>query len=131
MHQESIDKMSNEVIIGIIGLVSTVLTWFLSRKKYYADIETVKISNDSNAIDSMNKSLDFYKDIVEDNKKRLDDSQEQINQLLKENYQLKQDLQTLKIQVQFLMKYNCMRGDCKKRITNSDYINEDLNGDDK
>lgn len=123
--------MSNEVIIGIIGLVSTVLTWFLSRKKYYADIETVKISNDSNAIDSMNKSLAFYKDIVEDNKKRLDDSQEQINQLLKENYQLKQDLQTLKIQVQFLMKYNCMRGDCKKRITNSDYINEDLNGDDK
>ena len=124
-------KMSNEVIIGIIGLVSTVVTWFLSRKKYYADIETVKINNDSNAIDSMNKSLAFYKDIVEDNKKRLDDSQEQINQLLKENYQLKQDLQTLKIQVQFLMKYNCMRGDCKKRMTNSDDINEDLNGDNK
>ena len=123
--------MSNEVIIGIIGLVSTVVTWFLSRKKYYADIETVKISNGASAIDSMNKSLAFYKDIVEDNKKRLDDSQEQINQLLKENYQLKQDLQTLKIQVQFLMKYNCMRGDCKKRMTNSDDINEDLNGDNK
>lgn len=123
--------MSNEVIIGIIGLVSTVVSWFLSRKKYYADIESVKISNDSNAIDSMNKSLAFYKDIVEDNKKRLDDSQEQLNQLLKENYQLKQDLQTLKIQVQFLMKYNCMRGDCKKRMTNSDNINEDLNGDNK
>lgn len=123
--------MSNEIIIGIIGLVSTVVTWFLSRKKYYADIETVKISNDLNAIDSMNKSLAFYKDVVEDNKKRLDESQEQINQLLKENYQLKQDLQTLKIQVQFLMKYNCMRGDCKKRITNSDDINEDLNGDNK
>lgn len=121
--------MSNEVIIGIIGLVSTVVTWFLSRKKYYADIETVKINNDLNAIDSMNKSLAFYKDVVEDNKKRLDESQEQINQLLKENYQLKQDLQTLKIQVQFLMKYNCMRGDCRKRITNSDDINEDLNGD--
>ena len=123
--------MSNEVIIGIIGLVSTVVSWFLSRKKYYADIETVKISNDLNAIDSMNKSLAFYKDVVEDNKKRLDESQEQINQLLKENYQLKQDLQTLKIQVQFLMKYNCMRGDCKKRMTNSDDINEDLNGDNK
>ena len=123
--------MSNEVIIGIIGLISTVVSWFLSRKKYYADIESVKISNDSNAIDSMNKSLAFYKDIVEDNKKRLDDSQEQISQLLKENYQLKQDLQTLKIQVQFLMKYNCMRGDCKKRMTNSDDINEDLNGDNK
>lgn len=122
--------MSNEVIIGIIGLVSTVVTWFLSRKKYYADIESIKISNDSNAIDSMNKSLAFYKDIVEDNKKRLDDSQEQINQLLKENYQLKQDLQTLKIQVQLLMRYNCMRGDCKKRITNSEDINED-NGDNK
>ena len=123
--------MSNEVIIGIIGLISTVVSWFLSRKKYYADIESVKISNDSNAIDSMNKSLAFYKDIVEDNKKRLDDSQEQISQLLKENYQLKQDLQTLKIQVQFLMKYNCMRGDCKKRMTNSDDINEDLNEDNK
>lgn len=123
--------MSNEIIVGIIGLVSTVVTWFLTRKKYYADIETVKINNDLNAIDSMNKSLAFYKDVVEDNKKRLDESQEQINQLLKENYQLKQDLQTLKIQVQFLMKYNCMRGDCKKRITNSDDINEDLNGDTK
>lgn len=123
--------MSNEVIIGIIGLVSTVVSWFLSRKKYYADIESVKINNDSNAIDSMNKSLAFYKDIVEDNKKRLDESQEQISQLLKENYQLKQDLQTLKIQVQFLMKYNCMRGDCRKRITNSDDINKDLNGDNK
>lgn len=123
--------MSNEVIIGIIGLVSTVVSWFLSRKKYYADIESVKINNDSNAIDSMNKSLAFYKDIVEDNKKRLDESQEQISQLLKENYQLKQDLQTLKIQVQLLMKYNCMRGDCRKRITNSDDINKDLNGDNK
>ena len=124
-------KMSNEVIIGIIGLISTVVSWFLSRKKYYADIESVKINNDLNAIDSMNKSLAFYRDIVEDNKKRLDESQEQISQLLKENYQLKQDLQSLKIQVQFLMKYNCMRGDCKKRMTNSDDINEDLNGNDK
>ena len=123
--------MSNEVIIGIIGLISTVVSWFLSRKKYYADIESVKINNDLNAIDSMNKSLAFYRDIVEDNKKRLDESQEQISQLLKENYQLKQDLQSLKIQVQFLMKYNCMRGDCKKRMTNSDDINEDLNGNDK
>ena len=123
--------MSNEVIIGIIGLISTVVSWFLSRKKYYADIESVKINNDLNAIDSMNKSLAFYRDIVEDNKKRLDESQEQISQLLKENYQLKQDLQSLKIQVQFLMKYNCMRGDCKKRMTNSDDINEDLNGDNK
>lgn len=123
--------MSNEVIIGIIGLVSTVVTWFLSRKKYYADIESVKINNDLNAIDSMNKSLAFYRDIVEDNKKRLDESQEQISQLLKENYQLKQDLQSLKIQVQLLMKYNCMRGDCKRRITNSDDIKEDLNGNDK
>ena len=123
--------MSNEVIIGIIGLVSTIVSWFLSRKKYYADIESVKINNDLNAIDSMNKSLDFYKDVVEDNKKRLDESQEQISQLLKENYQLKQDLQALKIQVQFLMKYNCMRGDCKKRITNSDDIKEDSNGNNK
>lgn len=116
--------MSNEVIIGIIGFITTVVSWFLSRKKYYADIESVKINNDSNAIDSMNKSLAFYKDIVEDNKKRLDESQAQISELLKENHQLKQAIQALDIRVQFLMKYNCMRNGCKRRITNSDNTNK-------
>lgn len=70
----------------------------------------------------MGDSFEFYKKISEDNKARLDTYQKKIEDLLEENYALKSDLYTLKLQVSFLMKYNCMKANCKSRITNSDDI---------
>lgn len=56
------------LITGGIGLVSTVVSgwasWFFTRKKYNAEV-------DSNEIENLKKSLEFYESIVKDNNKKL------------------------------------------------------------
>ena len=56
------------LITGGIGLVSTVVSgwasWFFARKKYNAEV-------DSNEIENLKKSLEFYESIVKDNNKKL------------------------------------------------------------
>lgn len=56
------------LITGGIGLVTTVVSgwtsWFFARKKYNTEV-------DSNEIENLKKSLEFYESIVKDNNKKL------------------------------------------------------------
>lgn len=56
------------LITGGIGLVTTIVSgwtsWFFARKKYNTEV-------DSNEIENLKKSLEFYEDIVKDNNKKL------------------------------------------------------------
>lgn len=56
------------LITGGIGLVTTVASgwtsWFFARKKYNTEV-------DSNEIENLKKSLEFYENIVKDNNKKL------------------------------------------------------------
>lgn len=56
------------VVTGAVGLVTTlassITTWFLARKKYNTEV-------DSNEIENLKKSLEFYENIVRDNNKKL------------------------------------------------------------
>lgn len=56
------------LITGGIGLVTTVASgwtsWFFARKKYNTEV-------DSNEIENLKKSLEFYESIVKDNNKKL------------------------------------------------------------
>lgn len=58
------------LITGIIGLVSTIIsgwtTWFFTRKKYNSEV-------DSNLIQNMKESLDFYRKLSDDNRERLEE----------------------------------------------------------
>lgn len=91
------------LITGGVGIFSTIasswVTWFITRKKYYSEV-------DSNLIENMQKSLEFYKNLSDDNEQRLDKVLEDnvtlrqaVEELLKENKQLKREIDTLKDQV--------------------------------
>lgn len=56
------------LITGAVGLSTTIVSgwtsWFFARKKYNTEV-------DSNEIENLKKSLDFYESIVKDNNKKL------------------------------------------------------------
>lgn len=86
-------SINNEILIAIIGIFSTAIgtwtSWFLARKKYNVEV-------DSSLIENMRKSLDFYMRLSDDNKERLDET-------LKRNERLEEEVQILREQVNNLM----------------------------
>lgn len=60
--------MDPSLIAGIVTLVTNlttgVVTWLLARRKYNIEV-------DSNEIENLKKSLEFYEDIVRDNNRKL------------------------------------------------------------
>lgn len=52
------------IITGAVGIVTNIVTWFLARRKYNTEV-------DSNEIENLRKSLEFYENIVKDNNKKL------------------------------------------------------------
>lgn len=100
--------MENEIIIAIIGIISTVVSgwvsWFFTRKKYNVEI-------DNNVISNMRESLEFYKQLSDDNKQRLDE-------VLKRNDALEVEIKELRKQVSELMLMTCKDLTCKLRQTN-------------
>ena len=97
--------MSAEIIIALIGIFSTILsswtTWFLTRKKYNSEV-------DQNLIQNMKESLDFYKQLSDDNKSRLEE-------VLKRNDELENDVKNLRNQMFNLMSQICFDLSCKLR----------------
>ena len=79
----------SEIIIAFIGLVGTVasglISWLQAKKKYSAEV-------DNAVIDNMQKSLEFYKQLSDDNKSRLEE-------VLERNSQLEEEVRTLRKQV--------------------------------
>ena len=97
--------MSTEIIIALIGIFSTILsswtTWFFTRKKYNSEV-------DQNLIQNMKESLDFYKQLSDDNRSRLEE-------VLKRNDELENDVKNLRNQMFNLMSQICFDLSCKLR----------------
>lgn len=97
--------MTSEIIIACVGAVTTVVSgftsWFLTRKKYNSEV-------DSNLIDNMKQSLEFYMKLSDDNKARLDEA-------LKRNDILEDEVRELRKQVYELMANLCYDLQCKQR----------------
>ena len=105
--------MASEIITALVGLfcttVSSVVTFFLTKRKYNTEV-------DSQQIENMSKSFDTYKRMMEETleaQKRMMEStinaqNEKINGLEKENTFLRQQVDSLRNQmVQYLgMKFN-------------------------
>lgn len=105
------------LITGGVGILSTIasswITWFITRKKYYSEV-------DHNLIENMENSLEFYKKLSDDNRSRLEEMAER-------NKALELELQELRKQVLNLTLNICMDLTCKRRIGEHQY-NEKKNG---
>lgn len=97
------------LITGGIGLITTIVSgwtsWFFARKKYDSEV-------DSNLINNMKESLDFYKKLSDDNRDRL-------QEVLKRNDELEQEIKKLRDQVFIIMNQICLNSQCQIRIKNA------------
>ena len=102
------------LITGGIGLITTIVSgwtsWFFARKKYNSEV-------DSNLINNMKESLDFYEKLSTDNRERLEE-------VLKRNAELEQEVRELRKQMFNLMNSICIDLTCQLRKKNLNLFNE-------
>lgn len=102
------------LITGGVGIITTVISgwtsWFFARRKYNSEV-------DNNLIENMQQSLEFYKKLSDDNKNRLDE-------VLKRNEELEQEIRDLRKQMFSLMGSICTNLTCQLRKRNLNLFNE-------
>lgn len=102
------------LITGGVGIITTVISgwtsWFFARRKYNSEV-------DNNLIKNMQQSLEFYKKLSDDNENRLDE-------VLKRNAELEQEIRDLRRQVFSLMNSICTDLTCQLRKRNLNLFNE-------
>jgi len=85
--------MGTEIISGLVGLfctvVSSVITFFLTKKKYNTEVEAQQIEN-------MENSFNAYKSMMEETVKGL---KERVDILQKENESLRNQINQMQAQV--------------------------------
>lgn len=102
------------LITGGVGIITTVISgwtsWFFARRKYNSEV-------DNNLIENMQQSLEFYKKLSDDNENRLDE-------VLKRNAELEQEIRDLRNQMFSLMSSICTDLTCQLRKRNLNLFNE-------
>lgn len=102
------------LVTGGVGIITTVISgwtsWFFARRKYNSEV-------DNNLIENMQQSLEFYKKLSDDNKNRLDE-------VLKRNAELEQEIKDLRKQMFSLMNSICTDLTCQLRKRNLNLFNE-------
>lgn len=110
-----------EVIVLIITnilapIITAFATWLMAKRKYNSEV-------DNNVICNMKESLEFYKQLSDDNRERL-------SEVLRKNDQLEKEMSDLKTQLLNLTLNICMDLTCKHRILNvkeDQFINKNMN----
>ena len=102
------------LITGGTGLIATIVSgwtsWFFARKKYASEV-------DSNLINNMKESLNFYEKLSADNRERLEE-------VLKRNTELEQEVRELRKQMFSLMGSICTDLTCQLRKRDLTFFNE-------
>lgn len=102
------------LITGGVGIITTVISgwtsWFFARRKYNSEV-------DNNLIENMQQSLEFYMKLSDDNESRLDE-------VLKRNAELEQEIRDLRKQMFSLMNSICTDLTCQLRKRNLNLFNE-------
>lgn len=102
------------LITGGVGIITTVISgwtsWFFARRKYNSEV-------DNNLIENMQQSLEFYKKLSDDNEDRLDE-------VLRRNAGLEQEIRDLRKQMFSLMNSICTDLTCQLRKRNLNLFNE-------
>lgn len=96
---------SGILITALIGIVTTFTSgwtaWFFTRKKYDAEV-------DNSLLENLQKSLDFYRNLSDDNRQRLET-------MLERNSKLEEEVLDLRKQVNDLTMSICLDLTCKVR----------------
>ena len=94
------------LITGGVGLITSIVSswtaWFFARKKYNSAV-------DLNLVEKMEKSLEFYRNLSDDNRARLEEITERNNELEKEVAELRKQVLNLTMNI-------CMDLTCSNRI---------------
>lgn len=102
------------LITGGVGIITSVVSsgtaWFFARKRYNSEV-------DNNLINNMRESLDFYEKLSTDNRERLEE-------VLKRNVELEQEVRELRKQMFNLMSSICTDLTCQLRKRNLNLFNE-------
>lgn len=100
------------IITASIGLLTTIASagasWFFARKKYNSEV-------DNNLIKNMQESLEFYKQLSDDNKARLEEVLRRNDELEKRDEALEAEVRQLRSQMFNLMSQICLDLTCKAR----------------
>ena len=101
------------LITGGVGILSTIasswITWFITRKKYYSEV-------DHNLIENMESSLEFYKKLSDDNRARLEEMAERNKLLEVEVQELRKQMLNLTMNICMDLTYaNRIREQLKRR----------------
>lgn len=109
------------VLTGIVAVctsaISAWVTYFFTRKRYLAEVDQLKTSNDRSVLDYYQDHADYME---AENKKLREENQKYLN----ENFASKEEITELKITIQklteeirALSEKVCVDHDCKKRKT--------------
>ena len=94
------------LITGGVGLITSIVSswtaWFFARKKYNSEV-------DLNLVEKMEKSLEFYRNLSDDNRARLEEITERNDELEKEVAGLRKQVLNLTMNI-------CMDLTCANRI---------------
>ena len=94
------------LITGGVGLITSIVSswtaWFFARKKYNSEV-------DLNLVEKMENSLEFYRNLSDDNRARLEEITERNNELEKEVAELRKQVLNLTMNI-------CMDLTCSNRI---------------
>ena len=97
-------------ILIITNILAPIITgfasWLMAKKKYYSEVDSTVIAN-------MKESLEFYKQLSDDNRERL-------KEVLDKNDQLEKEVSELKSQMLKLAMNICVDLTCKRRIFNQE-----------
>ena len=113
------------VVTGVIGIITTIASgwtsWFFTKKKYYSEVDSTLIKN-------MQDSLDFYTQLSDDNKSRLEEVLRRNDELEQRNDRLEEEVKKLRDQMFTLMSQICLDLSCKIR-QNGTQINKKVQKD--
>ena len=97
--------MENGILLALIGIaeavITAIVTFVLTKKKYYSEV-------DSNVINNMRESLNFYKYLADDNRQRL-------NEVLEKNKRLEEEVSELRKVVYGMLTQICTDMMCQNR----------------
>ena len=106
-----------ELIIAATGLITTITSWLLAKRKYKADV-------DHTVIENLQEALKTYDDIIKHNRNELEI-------LMKDNEALREEVNDLRKQVLNLTLNICMDLRCDRRIREHQIVEKDKKGNTK
>lgn len=105
--------MTEGILLAIIGIAEAVITafitFFLTKRKYNVEVEGGKIENQGSKIDNDKKDLEFYINMVEDNKAKLDELQQ-------ENREQRREIAEMRSVVFSMLQQICTDMMCQSRV---------------